>query len=213
MPSAASKRTRVSFTRVVILLVAIAALGWFGVRAISAAALGPVVPGPSTFSAYVDVTATPSYGFETPSGPAESDGRVGPAGGGHASMTKGPTLSRRAFVRGAVAASAAGLLPACQPPSTGPPDDPSPALQAGLDPWLQPELRRDADLNRMGTAAIRGLREAHGTDAAAGAAAAEALRSLRAANGGILDGGPAGGDGGGRNRGGGPRGGYGVAVT
>lgn len=51
-------------------------------------------------------------------------------------MTQGATLSRRAFVRGAVAASAAGLLPACQPTSTGAPDDPSLAYVPGQPlPW------------------------------------------------------------------------------
>ncbi|WP_159449647.1 chitinase [Demequina sp. NBRC 110057] len=68
----AARTTRVSKTRLLILLVVVGALGWFGFRAVSAAATGPVVPGPSTFSAYVDVTATPASTFETPTGAAQS---------------------------------------------------------------------------------------------------------------------------------------------
>ncbi|WP_062133935.1 chitinase [Demequina aestuarii] len=67
------RRTRVSLLRLGILLLTVGLTGWFGFHAISAVALGPAKPGPSTFSGYVDVTATPSYAFETPDGPAQSD--------------------------------------------------------------------------------------------------------------------------------------------
>jgi chitinase len=49
-----------------------AAVGWTGTRAVSALVTRPAVPGPSVFAGYVDVTATPSYPFETPAGPAQS---------------------------------------------------------------------------------------------------------------------------------------------
>jgi len=51
-------------------------------------------------------------------------------------MTESPHLSRRAFVRGAVAASAAGLLPGCRPTTTGAADDPSLDFVPGQPlPW------------------------------------------------------------------------------
>src|SRR5450631_598424 len=65
--------TRISLLRVAIVLLCTALLGWTGTRAISAAVTTPPTPGPSIFAAYVDVTATPTYPFETPSGPAQSN--------------------------------------------------------------------------------------------------------------------------------------------
>ncbi|HEX7536423.1 MAG TPA: glycosyl hydrolase family 18 [Dermatophilaceae bacterium] len=66
-------RTRISLLRVGIVLMCIALVGWTGTRAISAAITPPPTPGPSVFTGYVDVTATPTYPFETPSGPAQSN--------------------------------------------------------------------------------------------------------------------------------------------
>lgn len=66
-------RTRISLLRVGIVLTCIALVGWTGTRAISAAITLPPNPGPSIFAGYVDVTATPAYPFETPSGPAQSN--------------------------------------------------------------------------------------------------------------------------------------------
>ncbi len=66
-------RMRVSPLRVAVLLVCTLAVGWFGSRAVSSAVTPPKTPGPSVFSAYVDVTVTPAYAFETPRGPAQSD--------------------------------------------------------------------------------------------------------------------------------------------
>jgi chitinase len=73
-PTAAprSARTRISILRVGIVLLCTAALGWVGLQAVSALVTTTVVPGPSAFAAYVDVTATPTYPFETPSGPAQA---------------------------------------------------------------------------------------------------------------------------------------------
>ncbi|GMA37569.1 chitinase [Demequina litorisediminis] len=71
--SARVRTTRISKSRVLVLLLVTAAVGWFGFKAVSAAAIGPLQPGPSTFSGYVDVTATPAFGFETPTGAAQSD--------------------------------------------------------------------------------------------------------------------------------------------
>jgi len=67
-----SDRTRVSPLRVGIVLLCTALVGWTGTRAISAAVTTPAKPGSSTFAGYVDVTATPTYPFETPPGPAQS---------------------------------------------------------------------------------------------------------------------------------------------
>ncbi len=64
--------TRVSFVRVLVVLVAVAGIGWSGTRAVSALVVGDPEPGPSHFVPYVDVTATPRYAFETPEGPAQS---------------------------------------------------------------------------------------------------------------------------------------------
>ncbi len=65
-------RTRISPLRVAVLLLCMVLIGWFGTRAISSAVTPPKTPGPSFFSGYVDVTATPAYPFETPPGPAQS---------------------------------------------------------------------------------------------------------------------------------------------
>ncbi|MGV8978536.1 MAG: chitinase [Cellulomonas sp.] len=73
MPTAAPRRMRVSFLRVAVVLVCATAVGWGGFRTVSAAVTPTPTPGPSTFSAYVDVTAWPTYPFETPAGPAQSD--------------------------------------------------------------------------------------------------------------------------------------------
>ncbi|MFW2514230.1 chitinase [Demequina sp. SO4-13] len=72
-PARTPRRTRISVLRLAVLLITTGAVGWFGFHAVSAVALGPIKPGPSTFSAYVDVTATPGHTFETPEGPAQSD--------------------------------------------------------------------------------------------------------------------------------------------
>ena len=66
-------RTRVSLLRVGIVLLCAAAVGLTGVRAFSAAVTSPATPGPSVFTAYVDVTTTPTYSFGTPAGPAQSN--------------------------------------------------------------------------------------------------------------------------------------------
>jgi chitinase len=66
-------QTRVSPLRVGIVLLSMALVGWTGTRAISAAVTTPPTSGPSIFAAYVDVTVTPTYPFETPAGPAQSN--------------------------------------------------------------------------------------------------------------------------------------------
>lgn len=65
-------RTRVSPLRVLIVLVCVALVAGAGVRAVRGLVAAAVTPGPSAFSPYVDVTAWPSYAFETPAGPAQS---------------------------------------------------------------------------------------------------------------------------------------------
>ena len=65
--------TRISPARVGVVLVTTLVLGWSGVHAIAAAVTTPATPGPTAFAAYVDVTATPSYPFETPAGPPQSN--------------------------------------------------------------------------------------------------------------------------------------------
>jgi chitinase len=65
--------TRVSLLRVGFVLLCAAAVGFTGVRAFSAAVTPPASPGPSAFNAYVDVTATPTFPFGTPAGPAQSN--------------------------------------------------------------------------------------------------------------------------------------------
>lgn len=64
---------RVSFTRLLILLVTTAAVGFFGYGAVVAAVLPPPEPGLSTFSPYVDVTDWPPYRFESPKGAPQSN--------------------------------------------------------------------------------------------------------------------------------------------
>ncbi len=66
-------RTRISPLRVAVLLLCTVLIGWFGTRAISSAVTPVDTPGPTYFSGYVDVTNTPSYPFETPPGPAQSN--------------------------------------------------------------------------------------------------------------------------------------------
>lgn len=66
-------RTRVSLLRVGIVLVCVVAVAWTGFRSFAAALSRPATPGPSTFAAYVDVTATPTFSFGTPAGPAQSN--------------------------------------------------------------------------------------------------------------------------------------------
>lgn len=75
MPTAALRptRTRIPLLRVGVVLLSMGVVGWIGTRAILAAVTTPPKPGPSVFASYVDVTATPTYPFETPSGPAQSN--------------------------------------------------------------------------------------------------------------------------------------------
>ncbi len=70
---AAAARTRISFPRVAIVVLCAALIGWTGTRAISATVSQPPKPGPSAFTGYVDVTSTPTYPFETPTGPPQSN--------------------------------------------------------------------------------------------------------------------------------------------
>ena len=74
-PAAAprARRTRISLVRVGIVLISTAALGWTGIHAVSALVTTPATTPPSAFAAYVDVTVTPTYPFETPPGPAQSN--------------------------------------------------------------------------------------------------------------------------------------------
>ena len=66
-------QTRVSFLRVAFVVLCTVAVGWTGYLAVSNLVTPPVTPGPSVFAAYVDVTVTPTYPFETPPGPAQSN--------------------------------------------------------------------------------------------------------------------------------------------
>lgn len=66
-------RTRLSFLRIGVALACAAVIGWFGFRSFADVLSSPVVPGPSIFAAYVDVTVTPPFSFGTPSGPAQSN--------------------------------------------------------------------------------------------------------------------------------------------
>jgi len=66
-------RTRISLLRVAVLLLCTVLVGWLGTQAISSAVTPVDDPGPTFFSGYVDVTNTPAYPFETPSGPAQSN--------------------------------------------------------------------------------------------------------------------------------------------
>jgi chitinase len=69
----AHRQTRISPARVTVLLVVTlgvaGGLFWLIRPSVSAT----TSPGPTRFAPYVDVTATPSYPFETPSGPAQED--------------------------------------------------------------------------------------------------------------------------------------------
>jgi chitinase len=66
-------RTRVSLLRLGVVVVAAVVVVAVGVRAVQGLVTAAAKPGPSTFSSYVDVTAWPTYAFETPAGPAQSD--------------------------------------------------------------------------------------------------------------------------------------------
>jgi len=66
-------RTRVSFLRLGVVLVSGFALVWTGLHFFTTVLATTVVPGPSIFAAYVDVTVTPTYSFGTPEGPAQSN--------------------------------------------------------------------------------------------------------------------------------------------
>ena len=66
-------KTRVSFLRLAFVLLCTVAVGWGGYVAVKNVVTPPAVPGPSVFAAYVDVTVTPTYPFETPPGPAQSN--------------------------------------------------------------------------------------------------------------------------------------------
>ncbi|GHS86724.1 exported chitinase [Actinomycetota bacterium] len=72
-PRTRTARTRVSFLRLAVVLVCTLAVVWVGVRSVSALVTSPASPRPSAFAAYVDVTVTPTYPFETPDGPAQSN--------------------------------------------------------------------------------------------------------------------------------------------
>ncbi|WP_430869123.1 chitinase [Demequina aurantiaca] len=65
-------RTRISLFRVTLVLVCTGLLGWAGFNAFASVVTKPIVPGPSVFASYVDVTVTPTYSFGTPVGPAQS---------------------------------------------------------------------------------------------------------------------------------------------
>lgn len=65
-------RRRVSPWRALVVLGLVAGLGWAGTRTVEALVAVPADPGASRLAAYVDVTATPSFAFETPDGPAQS---------------------------------------------------------------------------------------------------------------------------------------------
>ncbi|MBO1751490.1 glycosyl hydrolase family 18 [Actinotalea sp. BY-33] len=66
-------RTRISWLRVLVVLVCTVAVSWGGYRTVSAAVTQLDEPDPAVFAAYVDVTAWPPYPFETPSGPEEAN--------------------------------------------------------------------------------------------------------------------------------------------
>lgn len=68
-----AKTTRISPLRVSVLVVVTLAVTVGIFYFIKPAVIPPLPPGPSTFAGYVDVTVTPSYPFETPSGPAQQD--------------------------------------------------------------------------------------------------------------------------------------------
>lgn len=72
-PSSASPRaTRVSLPRLAVVILCVGLLAWGGFRVIARATAAADTPAHTRFSGYVDVTATPSYPFETPSGPSQS---------------------------------------------------------------------------------------------------------------------------------------------
>ena len=68
-----ARTSRVSPLRVGILVVVTIAVVGGLFYFLKPAVIPPLPPGPTTFAAYVDVTVTPSYPFETPPGPAQQD--------------------------------------------------------------------------------------------------------------------------------------------
>ena len=66
-------RMRLSFLRIGFVLACVAAISWGGYQAFADVLARPEKLAPSTFAAYVDVTATPTFSFGTPTGPAQSN--------------------------------------------------------------------------------------------------------------------------------------------
>ena len=73
LPPVARRTTRVSPLRVRIRVVVTVGMVVGAVWVIKPTVLPPPPPGPMTFAGYVDVTAVPSYSFETPADPALQD--------------------------------------------------------------------------------------------------------------------------------------------
>lgn len=71
-PGRPPTRTRVSFLRLGVVLVVAAAVAVVGFRGVTGVVQSTIKPEASAFSAYVDVTVTPTYPFETPAGPAQA---------------------------------------------------------------------------------------------------------------------------------------------
>jgi chitinase len=69
----AHRQTRISLTRVTVLLVVTMAVAGGLFWLIRPSVSATTSPGATRFAPYVDVTATPSYPFETPSGPAQEE--------------------------------------------------------------------------------------------------------------------------------------------
>lgn len=72
-PGKPVRTTRISFTRLGIVVVSVLAVLAFGFWLIKPSVLQPTPPGPTNFAGYVDVTAVPQYPFETPAGPEQQD--------------------------------------------------------------------------------------------------------------------------------------------
>ena len=72
-PIRRTPKTRISLIRVAVVVLSTVVVGWTGVHAIAASVMPPPAPGLTSFAAYVDVTVTPFYPFETPSEPAQSN--------------------------------------------------------------------------------------------------------------------------------------------
>ena len=73
LPPAHGRTTRVSPLRVLVLLLVTVGMVAGAVWVIKPTVLPPPPPGPMTFAGYVDLTAVPSYSFETPVDPALQD--------------------------------------------------------------------------------------------------------------------------------------------